>query len=484
MPLAMSLEIVAEAAATLVPEATVTGLRDVRAHRWMAWDDAPQTLEVSARRLAHDRVGVELRNLDESESPCVEATVLLADGYPAPPAATAAPLDGGERSRLDPAGLYEDVMFHGPAWQAVRAIDVVAPAGATAHLATLPGPDFVLDPVVLDAAGQVIGFWTAERLDRARVVFPFRLAALDLYGPPLPAGRTLPCTAAIELVGDALVRSDIEVLDPEGRCWMRLTGWEDRRFDVPDRFRPLTRPSALAPLSAPWQAPSAGYAEHTVACRRLDARLPADAALWKGVWAGRVLGRREREHFAALRTPEGRQLEWLGARTAAKEAIAGLLRDRHGLDLRPADIEILPDERGCPRVEVPGLDAPPLVSLAHARGETVAFAALSGPDTCIGIDIERLQPRPDGFADVALDAAERSRLPAQATDEWVLRCWCAKEAAGKAVGSGLVPPPSVIAVDADRGIVALEAGGRRLSAHTLREGDLIVATVLDGKAGG
>jgi phosphopantetheinyl transferase len=65
----------------------------------------------------------------------------------------------------------------------------------------------------------------------------------------------------------------------------------------------------------------------------------------------------------------------------------------------------------------------------------------------------------------------------------VLRCWCAKEAAGKAVGSGLVPPPAVIAVDADRGVVALEVGGRRLSAHTLREGDLIVATVLDGKAG-
>jgi acyl transferase domain-containing protein/phosphopantetheinyl transferase (holo-ACP synthase) len=493
MPLAMSLEIVAEAAATLVPERIVIGLRDVRAHRWLACGDGPQTLEATARRVTPDEVRVELRDLDESDRPCVEATVRLGDRYPTPPAPAAAPLDASAPSRLDPVRLYEEAMFHGPAWQAVRAMDVVAPAGAVARLETrpragllrsTPHPAFVFDPVVLDAAGQVIGFWAAERLDRAKVVFPFRLAALDVYGPPLPEQRTLACTAAIELVGDALVRSDIHVLDPEGRCRLRLAGWEDRRFDVPERFRPLTRPSALEPLSAPWEAPIAGHSERAIACRRLDARLPADAALWKRVWAGRVLGRHEREHFGALRAPEGRQLEWLGARTAAKEALAGLLRARDGLDLLPADIEILPDERGCPRVHVAGVDPAPLVSLAHAQGETVAFAALAPPGTVIGIDIEHLRARPEGFAEAAFSADERGRLPAEATDEWLLRCWCAKEAAGKAVGSGLAPPAAVTAVDIDRGHVELATGARRLLAHTRREADLIVATVLCEEAVG
>ena len=72
MPLAMSLEVLAEAAARLVRGRTVTGLRDVRAHHWLAWEDAPRKLELRARRLdAHgrrDRVHVELRTVADDET--------------------------------------------------------------------------------------------------------------------------------------------------------------------------------------------------------------------------------------------------------------------------------------------------------------------------------------------------------------------------------------------------------------------------------
>jgi phosphopantetheinyl transferase (holo-ACP synthase) len=243
----------------------------------------------------------------------------------------------------------------------------------------------------------------------------------------------------------------------------------------------LTRPSAHVPLSTPWEAPVAGYGGRVVACRRLDARLPADGALWKRVWVGRVLGRREREQFGALRTPEHRQLEWLGARTAAKEALAELLRARHGLDLLPADIEILPDDRGRPRVEVAGVDECPLVSLAHSQGETVAFAALAGRGRRIGIDIEHLRAEPEGFAEAALSPEERRGLPDG--DEWVLRSWCAKEAAGKAAGCGMSPAPVIAAVDVEQEDIVLEADGRRLHARTRLEAGLIVATVLDEEDG-
>ena len=54
MPLAMSLEVLAEGAAALVGAGVVTGLRDVRAHRWIAFP-GPLELEVAARRLAGAR---------------------------------------------------------------------------------------------------------------------------------------------------------------------------------------------------------------------------------------------------------------------------------------------------------------------------------------------------------------------------------------------------------------------------------------------
>jgi acyl transferase domain-containing protein/phosphopantetheinyl transferase (holo-ACP synthase) len=511
MPLAMSIEILAEAASCLLPELTVTGLRDLRAHRWLAFAQGPKTLEVAVHRLAAEdgceRVRVELRDLgdgSETADPVVEATVLLADGFPPAPAPATLTLAGGRPSRWRGEQLYEEAMFHQPLWQGVKSVDVVAPEGARAQLEVLPRvglmrddpePSFVLDPVALDAAGQVVGFWAAEMLEQARVVFPFRLQALDLHGPAPASGETLTCSAAISLEGDQLVSSDIDVLDASGRCWMRLTGWADKRFDVPERFAPLARPAALAPLSTPWPGPLIAHPDGRVACRLLDARMPADRALWKPVWASRVLGRRERELFDALTLPENRQLEWLAARTAAKECVAELLRDAFGLELLPAEIEILPDERGAPRVVAPGLEGLaelPLVSLTHAHGHAAAFASLAPPraGSGIGIDLEPLVSRPPGFEQAALDQAERRLLEplrADASEEWLLRLWCAKEAAGKALGAGLgggsgSPRPRAIGIDSE--LVELDVAGERLLAWTLREGDLIAATALyPGPAG-
>ncbi len=102
MPLAMSLEILAEAAAALLPGRTVVALRDVRANRWLAWDDRPQTLQVTARRLPiGEQVAVQIRNLTEDErsdhpstSPAVEAVVHLAENFPESPPAQAIVLAG------------------------------------------------------------------------------------------------------------------------------------------------------------------------------------------------------------------------------------------------------------------------------------------------------------------------------------------------------------------------------------------------------
>jgi phosphopantetheinyl transferase len=509
MPMAMSLEILAEAAAALVPERIVTGLRDVRAHRWLAWQDAPRTLEVTAVRLApapdgSDRVRVELRELDDpgGPGPAAEGTVLLADAYPAAPPPLAPPLEGAVPGRWEPGGLYAEEMFHGPAWQGVEAVDAVAARGAAARLRVLPrdallagtpAPDFALDPVVLDAAGQLIGFWAAQELDSARVVFPFRLAALDLHRPACTPGEPLACVAAIERHGDQLVRSDIEVRDADGRPWMRLTAWEDKRFDVPAHLRPLTRSGALAPMAADWPAPVAGL-PGPAAARRIDVRMPADSGLWLPVWAGRVLGRTERSAFAALTRPEGRRLEWLGARTAAKEAVAELLRP-YGLDLLPADIAIESDARGMPTVAAPGLDALPVVpviSLSHAAGRAAAIALLveRGAGAGIGLDVEPVRPLPDRFAAAALTPDERAQLdavPAAAHEEWLLRCWCAKEAAGKAMGAGLAHGtgiPAILGVATDDGTIRVRVAGRELTARTCSDGDLVAATVLRTDDGG
>ena len=99
VPLTLSLALLAEAAAELVGELPVVGLRDVRAHRWIAVEDRPPTVEICARRLAdegvHARVAVQARVIDPpapaGHPPEVEATVLLAAVHPRRPHADGAP---------------------------------------------------------------------------------------------------------------------------------------------------------------------------------------------------------------------------------------------------------------------------------------------------------------------------------------------------------------------------------------------------------
>jgi acyl transferase domain-containing protein/phosphopantetheinyl transferase len=519
MPLTMSLEILAEAGSALVPSMRVVGLRDVRAFRWLAWEEEPRTLEVVARRLpregAHERVHVTLTDVTEASSetgapssPAAEAIVLLAAEYPEAPAPVAR-LERQAPSRWAPEELYTSEMFHGPSWQGVRAIATTGPDGTTARLEVLPfgrmlrstpSPRFVLDPVVLDAAGQVIGFWTAERLETGRVIFPFRLEALDVYGPLHPTGEPLACTAAIDLMGDQFVRSDIDVIDADGRLWMRLTSWEDKRFAVPENYRALTLVSEGSAMSSEWPEATAGLPADTVLeCRRLDVDLP-DKAFWTRVWAHRVLGRSERAEFRALKLPDARVLEWLGARTAAKEAVQRLVKAHLGIDLLPADVAIHKDEAGRPVVGgawTAALDAAPVVSLAHTRGCTVALAALAGR---VGIDVEYVRPREAGFADIAFSTSERellASLPPDETEEWQLRAWCAKEAVGKAIGTGLTHGPqglAVTALDTARGRISVELGAEMAAAHpdlaaapiavvTRREDDLVVASTLCEQGG-
>ncbi|WZO99324.1 beta-ketoacyl synthase N-terminal-like domain-containing protein [Isosphaeraceae bacterium EP7] len=498
MPLTMSMEILAEAAAALMPGRTVTGLRDVRAHRWIDFGDGPQELQVTALRRPgfENRVDVQLRNLTEERlagsrplGPVVEASVVVSAAYPHPDPEmppVSRPLNG-KTSGLRPGRLYGESMFHGPTWQGVESLDEIGEDGAVATLRVLPldalhgGAErgrFVLDPIALDAAGQVVGFWTAERLDSGKVVFPFHLESLEVFGPPRAAGESLVCVASIGLIGDQLVRTDIEIVTADGQPWMRLTGWEDKRFELPDGFEALMRPSH-AEISEPWEGPIADLAPGMpVECRRLRAKFLSNHEFWKRIWAHRVLSRSEREDFRSLRTPLVRQLEWLAGRTAVKEAVRRLLLDHENLDVRLADLEIKPDERGRPMVLGAWADEVaemPVISISHSDGLAVAIAALPDPGgdrpLRLGIDVEFIKPRPEGFLDVAFGGEELEMLrtrPHSERDEWAVRMWCAKEAVGKATGEGLgwsTRSTEVVGIDPDGGIVEVRLSGELTSRH-------------------
>jgi phosphopantetheinyl transferase len=512
MPLTMSMEMMAEAAAVLRPGRVVTGMREVRAHRWIALDHPPLALRIQARRVAADQVRVEIREAAPSGEatpgpPMVEGAVVFGERYPAPCPGAPFSLRDERPSRWRPDELYSRGMFHGPRLQGVVSVDRWGSDGAEATLGALPAdrlfrsrprPRFFIDPVVLDAAGQLVGYWTAEHLARGFNVFPYRVAALDLYGPPLRAPERARCRARIASLGEEQLRSDIEVIGPDGRLLMRLVGWEDRRFDLPAGLYDLRISPSTGRVASDWSAPLAavpgGARMH---CCRVtgysDDFLASSAMIWRRVLASLVLGRAERAAWDALDRPQSARNQWLLGRIAAKDAIRMFVKTRHGLDLYAADVEITADVHGRPRAGGPWVSQigqAPVISLAHVGGLAVAVAADPVDVPAIGIDVERLGRVRADFPELVFVEEERALLGADSERlARALRAWCAKEAVAKALGRGLLGDPQALvlrAIDREGAQVRValagallrqfpEWGGRTIVAHTVREGDEIVA---------
>ena len=93
MPMAFSLEMMAEAAAFLCPGRLVVGMKRVRLQRWIPFDDEPITVELTARvrSEAPDEIVLDIRDLGNSvrpgnaDSAAVVGTVVVGDRYPEPP---------------------------------------------------------------------------------------------------------------------------------------------------------------------------------------------------------------------------------------------------------------------------------------------------------------------------------------------------------------------------------------------------------------
>lgn len=516
VPLTVSMEILAEAAAALRPDLVFVEMRDVRAYRWIMLDRGRLRLRISAERVVDGPTPafrVTLHEADEPAAsehtlPIIEGEMVMGAQRPAPPPVAPLALQDEGPSRWREDRVYDEGMFHGPAFRAITEVTRRGSDGSVAAMQTppldgflrsWPAPPFVAEPVLMDAAGQLIGLWTLENLESGFVVFPYRLARLTFFGPPFAPGERLTCRARTELLDGGRVTSDIDLVDASGVLRVRLLGWEDKRFHLSRRlYQFILRPGRNA-LSDPWPGAVDSAAPDAPVCRYIGewGGWESNFDFWARVLAYLALAPQERMIWETLAGPQQRRREWLLGRIAAKEAVVELVRKRYGLALAPADVWVETDEHGAPHVNghwLDQIDRPIALSIAHSAGQALALAAWRGPEAAIGVGIDfELASRPtEEFAAVAFTPEEQALLAAQAAGDatWPLRLWCAKEALGKAVGLGLPGPYSVVATALDTASGALQltlAGtlaaqlpawaGHRFTAATTTDNGLVVATV-------
>jgi len=438
VPMTGTVALIMDAAAALVPERTVIGVRGIRALRPLAVDP-PITLHIEATEKAGDGdvtvVSVALDGTPQGgeRETYARATVLLADTYPAPPALREPPLTAERRPDLDARALYaQRWMFHGPAYQGVSELTGIAEDGVRGVLSALPAPG-----ALLDAAGQLLGYWVATQPNNG-LVLPATIGSVSFYGPPPAADDRFDTVVRVRSATDEEAVADLDLRSTDGRLWCHITGWTDRRLEGNARtieaFRHPAR-SALAQaqdggwwlLTEPWTDPVA---------RDLVAR--------------QYLSPPERDEYAGRNPRAARR--WLLGRIAAKDALRSWLWARGADEIYPAQIRIGNDPVGRPFATGAGTEDLAL-SLAHSGPFAAALVGPAG--SAVGIDVELVDDAPAETA--LLTVAERDLLDtiAPAGDpqraRWVTRFWTAKEAVAKSGGTGLAGRPARFVVTSVEG---------------------------------
>lgn len=495
VPLMVSLEIMAEACAALAGSTALCSIEQVRAFDWIALDDGELTLDVQAE-VVDAGARLYVASLVQPAGTAVTAHFRFEPEWRL---AGAAPLPRHRPPRWDGAEIYAAGMFHGPVFQSLGRIEGWDDGGVDAELAPLNltgffAPDLparmVLNPVLLDAMGQLAACWTAEYAGTDFNCFPSTIERIELYAacPDEIAGvrlaarqHALDGSAADVLAAPRSWSFDCSTAD--GMPLARVDGLVNVFFQVPNRFYQARRD----PLNGWLGHASALWPDASVALWEL-ALLPADFcaqsnAIFLRMLAHAGLSFEERDEWRALGKNVRHRRQWLLGRLCLKEAVRDWLFSQSGELVYPSDVVVLHDAQGAPQVD--GwwngvLAAAPRVSLSHNL--RTCIAAVAAPDSPVGVDVEDLQQvkKPELLLD-ALSANERDFVLAIAPasrDEALLRLWCAKEAASKLLGTGLQGLPTAFEVsfhDAAMAQATVRWKNLSVGVSLARDGDAVVA---------
>jgi phosphopantetheinyl transferase len=425
------------AAEGVAPGRRAVAVHDARFSRWVV-AAPPVEVPVTVTGDGTDRVAVRFGSY-------AQAVVEVGDADPTPPAAWRVDRAGEQAPEIAAGQLYSDRwMFHGPLFQGVTRLLGRSATHVRGVLTTPPAPGALLDNV-----GQLLGYWIIATHRNRRVVFPVGMRRIGFFGPHPAPGTPVECLIRIRSVTDAEVVADAQ-LTVDGRVWCEIDGWVDRRFDSHPDTHPMERFADRNTLSKPQPG---GW---TLVYERWPDLASRDLIMRT------YLGADERSRYDR-HTPRSRR-QWLLGRIAVKDAVRGYLWRTDPAPVFPAEIGVSNDEAGRPSVtgvhgrRLPGLD----VSIAHRAEVGVAIAGPHG--TGVGIDVEEVVDRPESTVDTALTDGELVLLARLGGPRlvWFTRFWAAKEAVGKALGTGLAGQPRRFAVTAATGTeLQVEVAGER-----------------------
>ncbi|MES9990550.1 MAG: beta-ketoacyl synthase N-terminal-like domain-containing protein [Candidatus Thiodiazotropha sp.] len=467
VPLMVSLEIMAEAVSLLSGNIEITTIENVVTYDWITLDTKEIILNIVAEVLELDR------SRYRAAIYCGETLVVSAEYT------TEANLEKVNIRPLTPSydyrwpshELYSTGMFHGPLFQSIERINGWNDEGIDAQLSTISligffkdhkTPHLVLNPVLLDALGQLAAYWFAQHAGTDFNSFPSSIEKIQLHSPCSQDLAGLHLKARQKLLDsdssgiDANRAWMFECHDDDGNTLITATNIKNIFFSVPNRFYQVRHD----PLNG-WLGNQGPKIEGNALIWKLkhleESFCSVSGGVFTRILAHAILNDSELTDWYGLSGNLRYKMKWLFGRACLKEAVRYWVYERTGVLLFPTAVTIGHDESGAPYVYghwCESLISAPPVSLSH--GDNYSVAAIADKDGSLGLDVESITYGKDlSFLKQALHQNEQHyilKVEEHNRQHVMLRIWCAKEAAAKRLGTGLQGKPEhfeVSFVDSD-----------------------------------
>lgn len=510
MPLTVALELMCEAASVLEPGKIVTRLDEIKALKRIKVNSRGTWLKLKCFRAGGDerQPGLGEQSIrasivsasepgvasasasDGREEPIMSCVVTFANEYGAPPVTPLHEANFDRPCTIPPDKLYADgLMFHGTTMRSVVRLREIGKKDITAEVTArepegwFPQPvqresAFLIDPLLLDNCTQPVLFYIYEQGEKAQALLPFFVDRLEIFQSIPSLQETLPVWARMHSATERGTDADVYLIDKSGRTAARFKNITSRRILLDASWQSVMKQpaSALAIVANHIDCKSLfdtslPYAGERIALSSASIdSLPLDETTLH--WCtDYFLSSHEQSMLSSIKRPDRRR-EWIAARLAAKCAAAKVLHEQLATAVLPAEITILADNSGQPQVYVQrdGIDgqAPLVLSIAHKGNLAVAACSSNATHASLGIDIEEVASREEGFEELALTVAEQEQMRGRSGEErweYLAKLWAGKEAVGKAFGTGLSNNPKSVEILALKNF----SGSRQAIEHDNRD---------------
>lgn len=431
IPMTMIFEMFGEIAVEQAPAERVQKILNIKVFQWMNVAK-PFRETITGEWKAEHLVYLNLERFANAE-------VLLNSIATAPPKRN---FDIGKSLNIDrtAAQIYEEHMFHGPGYQGIRKLINVGEKGITGIIEGGAGKGSLLDN-----AGQLFGLWLQLTLTKDRIAFPVKIQEIEFFGEMMDQKGTFECTCVLTELNEEFATADF-VIKRDNQVWAVVTGWQNRRLEIDEALWKVSM-SPLHNRLSEEVAPGV-FMFHNAYTRVVS---------WDFILK-RYFNQEEKKHHLSL-LPNKRK-EWIISRVAVKDAVRNLLNQEKGEAYYPISFEIRSDEVHKPYLYGP-MTGGIQISIAHKGTDAVGIARFDRP---VGIDIERMEDRSEGFYELVFSAGEQALLAGKDKAEWATRFWVAKEAYGKFLGKGLQGNPRAYVIE-------------EINGEELRIKDIIIKTI-------